>query len=57
MKTTSAFIWSTIITILIIVAANILAIEYRIKREKEEREKEEHEKEGCICPPSNNYIK
>lgn len=51
MKITTAFIWSTIITISIIVVANILATEYRIKREKEERKKEGRD---CLSQSNNN---
>ena len=48
-----ALIITSIFTIIAIVIANVLAIEYRIKREREEQEKT-LQKSGCPpCPVCN----
>lgn len=52
MKLTSAFIWSTLITILVIVIANIIATEYRLKRERELDQMRVDNGAYCpACPP------
>ncbi len=47
MKLSTTLIWTSLITVAIIVIANIIATEYRIKRERKEKQKDII----AQCPP------